>query len=130
MLIESESSSEPENKRIFKYFNGSEWVYEDPFEIEFRLNEAEELEDMDLMAKWLSAPKDDNGEFSQTATDADYKLYQKACHRLIPIYRKGFALKPFDGSTDEGRKALTSEEVLNLYADFIIWRNGLKKNTE
>jgi len=121
---------QPDNKRIFNFFDGFSNIAEDPFEIEFRIQEAEELEDMKIINEWLSRIRDDKGDILSSADENDWKLYRKACHRLIPIYRKGFNLKPFDGSSEEGQKGLTGEEVLDLYANFLIWRNDLKKNTE
>lgn len=115
-----------ENTRIFKYNNGFADVWEDPFEIEFRVQKAQEFEDMQTLEKWISGIRNEDGEIDKNADENAWKLYLEACHRMIPIIRKGFSLKEFDTSTGQG---MTGEEVLDLYASFLEWRNGLKKNT-
>ncbi len=117
--------------KMYQYFNGFEFVYADPFEVDYRFDKASQLEDMDLLNQWISdVPRDQDGNLDREKFDNDksrQRLYLEACHRFIPLIRAALEVKPFDKSTGEG---LNSEEILRLWADYILWRAGIKKNIE
>ena len=117
-------------KKIFKYFNGFEEVYEDPFEIDWRFQQASSmLPNFETIDNWLDLPKDEDGNMLPVSEiePAKLKMYNDACHSYIPLIIKAFDLKPFDKKTGEG---MTGEDALNLWASYLEWQNNVKKNTE
>ena len=117
-----------DNKKIFKYNDGFNDVYGDPFDIDYRFQESSKMENMELIEKWISeVPKDQNGQIDILGDVGPLRLFNEACRKLIPFIRAAFNLKPFDPSTGEG---LTSEQVFELQAEYNDWKEGLKKNTE
>lgn len=114
-------------KKIYKYNNGFETVWEDPAVIDERFLLASEKEDMNVLEKWTDLPRDDEGKIPKEIASAQVRLYQKATYRYIPLIRKAMNLQPFDPKTGDG---LAGEEVLDLWSEFLSWKHDLKKNTE
>lgn len=116
-------------KKIYKYFNGFEDVFADPAEVDYRMSKASENLDMEVIGQWLTLPTDESGEvLDDSRLSPGVKAnFTEACHRLLPSIRAGFEIKEFDKSTGQG---MTMDELLGLYADYMEWRAGLKKNTE
>ncbi len=115
-------------RRIYKYFNGFDDVFVDPSEVDYRLMKSSESEDMATLDKWLELPQDEEGTLLEDKIDPkQMELFSEACHRLDPIIRSAFDVKPFDNKTGLG---LIHEEVLHLYLDYIEWRLSVKKNID
>lgn len=112
---------------IFKFNNGFKDIYADPFEIDWALQKASEFEDMKNIDEWLQIPHNEDGSIPDSVPDSDIKLYKEACHRLVPIIRKAFEIAPFNKETGDG---LTGEQVLDVYANYILWSIDLKKSIE
>jgi hypothetical protein len=117
------------NNRIFKYNNGFEDVFGDPFEIDTRFAAASMNEDMDLINRWISeVPRDADGNIIQSQfTRGMEALYLQACQRYIPLIRAALEIKPFDKKTGEG---MPGDEVLLIWTEYNIFKDKLKKNIE
>lgn len=126
-MITMETEIKTNSKRIFKYHNGIEEIYEDPFEIDWRYQDAiKMMPNIDQVDQWMELPRDDEGNILDDIEQSKIKMYNDACHIYIPIITKVFQLKPLDKKTGEG---MTGEEILNIYSDYLTWKFDLKKNT-
>lgn len=130
-------------KNIFKYWNGFEEVYADPFEIDMKFQEASELESVEAYWKWINdyailvkKYEDESSEKEKTEDvmkfevgefNSAQQLYFKAQYNLIPIIRKSFDIKPFDKATGEG---MSSDQIIDMYGSYLEWKFDLKKNTD
>lgn len=111
-------------KNIFKYFNGIKTIYADPFELDWRMQDATKMEtSIDTKDSWLSPTPDSEGNFDKQ----QIALLNEAYHFYIPILVKVFKLKAFNEDTGEG---MTGEEIIDLWSSYLSWRFDLKKNTE
>ncbi len=119
----------PQNNNLFRYFNGFEQVYGDPFEIDSRFAKAAITEDLELLDSWLTeVPRDEEGNLLiDKITRPQEQLYLEACSRYIPLVRAAMEIKPFNKKTGEG---LTGEDVLLTWMSYRSWRNDVKKNIE
>ena len=123
------------DRKIFSYNDGFEDVHADPGEIDYRFAKASESEDMDTLNKWLEVPDEDATTSPDTAMEkamekareSRLQQFAEACHRLDPIVRHAFEIRPFDRKTGQG---MLHEEVINLYLAYMEWKFDLKKNTD
>ena len=115
----------------FKYFDGFDDVWGDPFEIDYKFDRAimERNEDIDLLDQWVTeVPHDESGNpDTKRFTKDQERLYLDACRRYIPLIQSALELRPFDRKTGQG---LQSIDVLHLWSTYINWKLGVKKNTE
>lgn len=105
---------------IFRYHNGSKYVYGDPLAIEDRMRKAAQghQDDMEFLP-YESVLKN---------LDSDSPdLYIDATGRIVPIIAAGFKVKPLDEDTGEG---LTRAQMLNLLISFFNFADAVKKNIE
>lgn len=116
-------------RRIYKYNDGFSDVFGDPAEIDYRIAKASAFEDMQVIGEWLTLPTDDDGNVlpEDQLTVAQKVNFTEACHRMLPIIRAGFEIKEFDKATGQG---MTMDELLAIYAGYMEWRAGVKKNTD
>jgi hypothetical protein len=130
-MSEEEVKSELQDNnspKIFKYFDGFNWIYGDPFEIDYKFQKASETEDVATLDSWLRLPRDDEGNLIESKCDEGVmRLYNEAQYRYVPMVQKAFGLKPFNKVTGEG---LTMSDVIDLWSSYLIWKFDLKKNTE
>lgn len=122
--MSEEIQSEIPKKNIFKYFNGVKEVYADPFELDWRMQDATKMEQsIDTKDSWLNPTPDAEGNFDRH----QISLLNDAYHFYIPIVVKVFKLKSLDEETGEG---MTGEDIIDLWSRYLTWRFELKKNTE
>jgi hypothetical protein len=120
------------NHRIFKYNNGKADVFADPFEIDYRFQQAAGGEDLEQIDRWMDLPRTEEGLLDQNkindpgAGKIIMAQYMEALHRIEPIVRKTFNLEPFNPETGEG---LTNKEVIEIWDDYQLWQADVKKNT-
>jgi hypothetical protein len=117
------------SKNLFRYYNGTDFVYADPFAVDTRFARAALHEDLNLLEQWIAnVPRDDDGAVVLNKFSAgDQQLYMEACLRYVPLICAALEIKQFDTRTGEG---MTSEDVLLVWRDFNEWRSSVKKNTE
>lgn len=104
-----------EERRIFRYFDGTQKRGIDPLEVAI----AVEKVDLDWQAT-LSLVKAD-----------DRKIQLEAMEDLLKAAREVFGLKEFsiDQETDESI-GVTGSEVIDILFDFMAWENALEKKVE
>jgi hypothetical protein len=99
----------PEERNVFRYFDGERVAYADPMRVNRRL--VAELDgDVQL---WLSA-----------YNSADARARSDAVERLAPATLAAFDLPGFDTSTGDG---VTEEVAMNLLRTFLEWMAAKKK---
>jgi hypothetical protein len=126
-MPESRPTSDPDLKKIFKYNNGIEDVYADPFEIEWKIQDATKMiPDIATIESrlWIL---NDGDKVKEDPPAEDIALFNDAWHAYVPIIAKAFDLKMLDKKTGEG---LTADKMIDIYTDYLIWRENLKKNIE
>jgi hypothetical protein len=122
--MSEETKSEIPKKNVYKYFNGVKEVYADPFELDWRMQDATKMEpNIDIKDQWLNPTPDDKGNLDRQ----QIALLNDAYHFYIPIVIKVFKLKQFDEDTGEG---MTGSEIIDLWSQYLAWRFDLKKSTE
>lgn len=122
--MSEEIKSEKSKKKIYKYFNGKKEIYADPFEIDWKMQHAISMEpNVDTIDSWLSPEANEKGEFDRQ----QISLLNDAYHFYIPKIIESFGLKKFDPDTGEG---MVSEDIIDLWSDYLEWKFELKKNTE
>jgi hypothetical protein len=122
--MSEETKSEIPKKNVYKYFNGVKEVYADPFELDWRMQNAVKMTpNIDTIDSWLSPQEDVEGKFDRQ----QIALLNDAYHFYIPKIVDVFGLKKFDPDTGEG---MVGEDIIDLWSDYLGWRTELKKNTE
>lgn len=115
------------NRKIYKYNDGKKDIFADPTELDHRIA-MYRVEESFFPARIAEIPFDEDGNIDQTrATPGDIQLMLDSAYEAEPLIRKAFRIDPFDPSTGEG---MFFKDVIDLFNDYMTWKNALKKNIE
>lgn len=115
------------DKRIFKYFDGESEIFADPSELDFQIAHLD-IEQIMFPERLADIPTLADGTIDHAKINPlDVKLMVDSSHDADPLIRQAFQVKPFDRTTGKG---MLFEEVVELFNDYLTWRNDVKKNMQ